>query len=1492
MKMSPRAALLVSLLLLLPSLFHAQDVAIKPRISTRVDASRRITLKGNTHPWALAKFDMGAAPDATPAQHMLLVLSRSEEQQQALKKLLDEQQDPESANFRKWLAPSEFGEKFGPAMSDLNTVSAWLASEGFQVERVAAGRNVVQFSGTVDQVRNAFHTDVHRYAVRGKEYFANSSDPQIPDALAPVVKGLVSLNNFPRKPLAHRKGIFVRNPETGAIRPEFTLETTSGNYYAIGAGDFAKIYNTKGLLDAGTNGSGQTIAIIGRTQIRLQDVIDFRNMFGLGPGDNSIVVVGEEPGIYPDDEVEAAIDMQWANAAAPGATVKLVIADGTMTTDGIDLAAQYVVEHNMSSVLSLSYGVCESAIGAAGVQHMSDLWMQAAAQGITVVVATGDNGSAGCDNPFAEYVATSGLGVSALASTPYNVAVGGTDFDYSAGASNYWSTYNDSMQTSVLSYIPEMSWNGSCANTATASNKNVCPTLPTSGTVPDKLNLLSGSGGVSQFFAKPSWQTGAGVPNDGHRDIPDISLFSAIGADADTFYLACVYAQMDNAPCNAVSWRFLGVGGTSVAAPAFGGIVAMAAQKAGTRLGNLNYMLYSLAAQSGSSCTSARSHPAGCIFNDVVKGNISVPCAAGSPNCSVHSGTATGVIVDQNGVPAYPTSTAYDLATGLGSVNGMAFVNAIAAGVSSQKQTATSLTLNGGTDTVTAKHGDPISVAVSVTPNTATGLVSIVANSGGVDSATLASGSVNWTSTLFPGGSYSAQAHYAGDGTNAGSDSNDVAVEISPEDSKTILNIAVPDENYNTVYGATTVEYGSPYILRMDVADTAATFSADGVSSKCSNRTATCPTGNITLLDNGQPLDGGEFNLNTLGFAEDFEIQLSGGTHTISAAYAGDASYGANEDSITVDMTPAKTALTLGLSDQQPIMEYGRTLGMSGALTSTSTGVAPSGSVIFTDNGSDPGSSISGRLYGSAAAAPNYARATYTGSLLLSSVGTHTLVPHYSGDTNYAEAYASPFTIEVDRATTSFWPIGVSPWKTTPNIPVKITASPQAYPRIEPLTGSVTFFDNGKQLGDPIAISTDQQSITVTFTEIGTHEITASYSGDSHYKAVTGIPGTVTVYDKVPTQMSTSVRTYPQTWLRNYPVQLSVEASSPDYGLPTPTGTITYLDNGTPIGSTQPASNSGGTTFFSTLTHAFPDSGTHNITATYSGDAVFAQSSTKDPLSLTILDKLPTSVSYLNPTLLYTDRVSHLTTEVRANGAAGPKMTGTVTFLDGTTEIGSTSSFASVSSLLTASVDHTFTTPGIHNLSVQYSGDENYEASTRSFQTEVYGPVGIQVYEPDMTLPKTGGTISKNIYVFNSTSNTVSVTLSCKPDSAFATCTFDQPTLSIGPNGGNNVYLIITVPATAASLHPSGPWTLAGLSAVVMFGMCCVGRRRGTKLLTIAVVVMALGAVSCGGGGEASNYPGGGGTPPPVTGPSAYNFTITAMSGTIIDTRTLTLHLQ
>jgi hypothetical protein len=1052
--------------------------SVPARVTQPVDLENLVTLQGNTHPLARPEFDQGAAPDSLPIRRILLVLQRSPDQEIALRKLLDEQQIKSSPNYHMWLTPEQFGEQFGPADADIQAVTDWLTSQGFQVSHVAAGRTVIEFSGTAGAVRQAFHTEIHKYVVNGKERWANASDPQIPAALTPVAAGLASLNNFPRQAMYRELGVFERSKKTSKIQPLFTYPCPSPlfgceldqMFYGLGPTDLAIIYNILPLWNASPaiDGTGETIAIVADSNIDPQDVANFRNVFALPAYSSScpnaapclnIILNGPDPGPVGDDEIEADLDAEWAGAVAKNATIDLVVSEDTEATQGADLSALYIIDNNLAPILSESFGACEANLGNAGNAFENAMFEQAAAEGITVITATGDSGSATCDNPGDGYGAAQyGLAVNATASTPFEVAVGGTDFD---NPSAYFSTTsNPTTQASAQSYAPEITWNDSCA---ASGDPSACALIFDS----NGLNLTAGGGGESNCattaggvctgYAKPAWQTGAGVPQDGVRDLPDISLFASNGMN-NALYIVCASSTSGNplnigqASCGTLplsSFEFLGVGGTSVSAQAFAGIMALVDQKAGQRQGNANFVLYPLAAaaaKSGAYCASNASAvtDTSCLFyntnaghddsgNTISPGNNSVECYAGSPNCSATSGSY-GILINPNDstpTAAWTTNAGYNMATGLGTVNVANLVNNW--GTVSFQPSATALNLS----PVTLTHGQPVSVNVSVTSSagTPTGNVALMGNpataahpSGTQNSALAAftlgsNGSVSGTTNLLPGGTYEVFAHYAGDGTFGWSDSAPLAVTVNPEQSETTLQVG----GCGSPSAPCTFEYGAAGGLRVNVLNSAGAACAPANSSGAQYFPVSgCPTGTVTWTDNGAASPASEepfapagttpgtLVLNSQGYAEDQFLYLTPGSHTLLASYGGDNSFLPSASSpVNLTVTKGSTFVNENvqyLSGGGPATVYvGVYKGASYYTGGVNLASLPTGTVqVF--SGTTP-------LGSPTPCTPPYANYFFCeASVAITLDATASLVAQYSGDSNYSGGASSPLTITITPA--------------------------------------------------------------------------------------------------------------------------------------------------------------------------------------------------------------------------------------------------------------------------------------------------------------------------------------------------------------------------------------------------------------------------------------------------------------------------------------------
>lgn len=678
-------------------------------ITQNVDETTLVTLAGNVRPEAQGKYDRGLVADSLPMEHMFLQLKRSPQQERELESYIDDIQDHASPNYHRWLTAKEFGARFGLAQQDLDTITRWLSSHGLTVNVVYDNGLLIDFSGTAGQVRSAFHTEIHHLNVNGAKHIANMTNPQIPTALTSAVQGIVSLHDFTPRPQYK-------------LKSNYTFADGGNTYYAVVPSDLATIYNLNPLFTNGITGQRQTIAVLEDSDVyNAQDWSTFRSVFGLSSyTQGSFTQVHPEPSSgeqncfdprtnYNDGEAE--LDAEYASAAAPNAAIVVASCADTTTFGGL-IAMQNLLNSSSAPppVISISYGECEAENGAASNAAFNAAYQQAVMEGVSVFVSSGDDGPSSCS--VDQYYSTYGIGVSGLASTPYNVAVGGTDFGdtYAGTNSTYWSQNNNNYYGSALSYVPEIPWNDSCASQLiseyegyplTYGDDSYCNNAPDAS-----WTVVAGSGGPSgcatgtaaqpgivggtcKGYPKPQWQSLVGVPNDGFRDIPDISLFAANGFWGH-YYVFCYTdptAGYGGAPCTGTPDTWAGGGGTSFSAPIMAGIQALIDQTTGERQGNPNPIYYSLAANEygasgNSSCNSTLGNTAGnsCTFYDVTLGDNNIDCGYGVncyfPNYDPPDPLVGVLSTSTNSFePAYVTTTGWDFSTGIGSVNAANLVN-------------------------------------------------------------------------------------------------------------------------------------------------------------------------------------------------------------------------------------------------------------------------------------------------------------------------------------------------------------------------------------------------------------------------------------------------------------------------------------------------------------------------------------------------------------------------------------------------------------------------------------------------------------------------------------------------------------------------------------------------------------------------------------------------------------------------------------------------
>jgi subtilase family serine protease len=607
---SARSTSLLLLSVLISTVVFAQSSS--SRISQVIDNRRMSSLRGNVHPLARAEFDQGALAPSQMVRRVTLYFQRTPGQQQEMERVLEELQDPKSPNYHKFLTSEQVASKFGLAGGDLNKVQDWLTSQGFTINDVAKSRGWITFSGSAGQIASAFQTELHQYAMNGAVHFSNADEPAIPAALAGVVRGIRGLNNFTPKPRAK-------------LRPKFT-SNLSGNHF-LAPDDFARIYGLNGLYANGIDGTGQKIAVMGQTDIKLTDIATFRSVSGLPANVPQVVLVpgSADPGIVTDDLIEASLDVEWAGAVAKNAQIIYV-----NSKNGVFDSMAYTVDQNLAPVISISYGDCEPNFSPSDFDFIDQVSALASLKGQTILGPSGDSGAADCDYSTTSApitAATHGLAVDVPAASPNVTGVGGTTFN--EGSGSYWSGTNNINNGSALFYIPETSWNDTTFEVANGGS------------------LSATGGGMSVHYAKPSWQTGTGVPADGKRDVPDVAFNASFDHDG---FIVCSNGDCVNG-YRATDTTLDIVGGTSAGVPTFAGVVALINQQTGSRQGNINRRLYELAAS------------APYVFHDVTSGDNKVPCQAGSTGCA--GGGSIG----------YSAGPGYDQVTGLGSVDAFSLVS-------------------------------------------------------------------------------------------------------------------------------------------------------------------------------------------------------------------------------------------------------------------------------------------------------------------------------------------------------------------------------------------------------------------------------------------------------------------------------------------------------------------------------------------------------------------------------------------------------------------------------------------------------------------------------------------------------------------------------------------------------------------------------------------------------------------------------------------------
>lgn len=1076
------------------------------RIRGPIDENDAVVLKGNVRAEALAANDAGPLDPTSPIRCVRLVLGQTAGQTADLERLLEEQRDPASADYRSWLSPEQFGERFGVSENDMAALTAWLESRGFAIEQAARSRTWISFTGSAEQMSAAFRTEFRRYEVNGEKHFANATNPSIPAAFAGVVTGLRGLDDFRPKPLR----------SASELHPE--MNGADGAHYVAPA-DFAAIYDLEPLYEGAYDGSGQKLAIAGQTDIKLSDIRAFRSAFNLAAKDPQLVLAGTDPGVSANDQIEADLDLEWSGAVARNATIVYVYSQDVFES------VEYAVDQNLAPVISVSYGGCESDSPALSYRTLAQ---QANAQGITWINASGDSGAAGCD-PGAT-IATHAASVTFPADIPEVTALGGSELN--EGSGSYWNSAG-----LALSYIPEKAWNDT----------------------PLGKGLAAGGGGASALFAKPWWQAGTGVPNDQARDVPDVALAASAAHDP--------YAIYANGQLMAVGGTSVASPSFAGIVTILNQYLVANKELTAPGLGNLNPSLYAMAQNvkgpfhditSGNNVVPCAASVTGCVAGSygyqagagydlatglgsvdaddlVTKWTIMAPATgtrltlsaspAGIAETATTQLTATVSAVSGNTAP----SGTVTFAAGSDSLGSAALTGSgtTASATFSIKGTALAM----GANTITATYAATAAFSSSTATASVTVTQPIIATSVSLaaNPASLAStGSTVLTAVVKPA-SGSAAPTGAVVFTSGKTQLGSVTVGSSTAGATATLTVKAASLTVGAnaivaTYGgasgfsgsaspALTVTVAAP-VIATSVALTANPVSFPQSSSTALTATvkpaagAVLPTGTITFMAGNTALATESLSASVATGVAAATLILKGaslaiGNDAISAVYSGSGGFAGSTGTTTVTVTPPLTATTLALTAAPSTISPTASTVLTALVRPAGGAAGPTGMVTF----ATPGGTLGG---GAVTLSSGAGTVTLTVKGAALANGANTVTASYTPTGNFAGSSASAVVTVQPVATTMT--LTASPTSLASTGSTQLTATIKASGTVPP-TGSVTFSVGKTTLGSA-AVSGSGGTATLTLKgsslAAGANSIGAVYAGAGFATATASATITVT----------------------------------------------------------------------------------------------------------------------------------------------------------------------------------------------------------------------------------------------------------------------------------------------------------------------------------------------------------------------------------------------